>query len=35
MTGHRHEEWQHRDDPDGGRYCAACGERVTSERPRK
>lgn len=24
---HQHEQWQIRDDGDGNRYCAACGER--------
>lgn len=28
MTGHHHEPWQMRVAPDGGTYCAACGERT-------
>lgn len=27
MTGHQHEKWQEQEHPDGGVYCAACGER--------
>lgn len=27
--GHQHEKWQIRESPDGGRYCAACGAKVT------
>lgn len=27
MTGHQHEKWQMQEHPDGGVYCAACGER--------
>lgn len=26
---HEHEQWQLRDVPDGGTYCAACGQTVT------
>lgn len=27
MTRHQHEKWQEQEHPDGGVYCAACGER--------
>lgn len=27
MSGHQHEKWQEQEHPDGGVYCAACGER--------
>lgn len=27
MTSHQHEKWQEQEHPDGGVYCAACGER--------
>ena len=26
ISAHQHEEWQMRESPSGGRYCAACGE---------
>jgi hypothetical protein len=27
VSGHQHEKWQEQEHPDGGVYCAACGER--------
>ena len=31
MAEHQHEDWQLRESPDGGRYCAACGAKVRTE----
>jgi hypothetical protein len=31
MKRHEHEKWQLRDSPDGGRHCAACGDRVDED----
>lgn len=30
VSVHHHEDWQLQDHPDGGKYCAACGARVST-----